>query len=241
MRTTRDIIELHDLDGSFLVARVVDDARCRVLWGSAARRGDVYLNPSPLSWDEAAEDGDGHTRLVPSDLVSAAPTDRDAEAAEDPDDEFLRRQHEKWDRREELQPTDGAVVRVRGFVEEVVRSLELTLAGDEEAPFALRTSSAAATVSYKGRPQPIDGGRVRSTFSGFGVELIDGDDFLLTPRLVRLLVVLELNEVYRQRCAAKRLAAGPRRAWALADVQRRIVRLIAARYAADEIIEREAA
>lgn len=307
-------VELNDLDGSFLVAQVLDDDRCRVLWGNAARRGTVYLNPSLMTWGEASEERGGHSRLVPSDLVPSSPDpaipfEPDFQTALDGDEEFLRQRHaeregrklpefsfedQPWTQSNSVpeirlgqpssrvhpkgasrsvhrprptfpSPSGGArisvsskekrmrldpfAVRDSGFTEELVRSLELTYArladgdGQEKLPeftFEVSTLSSEATVMHRGRRLPIDVARICALLSGMGVEPADGDVFRLTPRLARLLIVSSLQAVYRRRDAARKLGVGPERVRAMGDAQRRIVRLIAARYAADALMESQA-
>jgi hypothetical protein len=70
-------VEFRDLDGSYVLARRVDDVRCRVLASNVMAEGRVlYKNPR-MSWEEAGRDLGGFTRLIPLDFEgegTAAPS-----------------------------------------------------------------------------------------------------------------------------------------------------------------------
>ena len=71
-------VEFRDPDGSYILAAPFDDARCRVLASNVLARGQVVCKDPELSWEEAAEDVGGFTRLAPDDLFPAEPEDAEA-------------------------------------------------------------------------------------------------------------------------------------------------------------------
>lgn len=61
--------ELRDLDGSYLLVQPVGESRCRILDSNVAPKGQVLYKPELMSWDQAAEDLGGYTRLSPDELL----------------------------------------------------------------------------------------------------------------------------------------------------------------------------
>jgi len=61
--------ELRDLDGSYLFVQPVDESSCRILDSNVAPKGQVLYKPEILSWEQAAEDLGGYTRLSPDELL----------------------------------------------------------------------------------------------------------------------------------------------------------------------------
>ena len=82
-------VEFRDPDGTYILAAPFDDARCRVLASNVLARGQVVCKDPELSWEEAAEDVGGFTRLAPDDLSP--------DESEDPETRSLLREIEDGD------------------------------------------------------------------------------------------------------------------------------------------------
>jgi len=67
--------ELRDLDGSYLLVQPVDESRCRILDSNVAPKGKVLFMPDLMSWEHAAEDLGGYTRLSPDELLGLVDQD----------------------------------------------------------------------------------------------------------------------------------------------------------------------
>lgn len=61
-------VEFRDLGGDYVLARPLDEVRCRVLASNTLPRGELLYKPASLPWDEAGLDLGGYTRLTPEDL-----------------------------------------------------------------------------------------------------------------------------------------------------------------------------
>jgi hypothetical protein len=83
-----DAFELRDADGTFVVARPLGRARCRVILSNAFAAGDILRKAEPLSWREAALEGTEGTRLSPHDLAREPEEEPSPELPGD-DDVFL--------------------------------------------------------------------------------------------------------------------------------------------------------
>lgn len=62
-------VEFRDLDGSYVLVRPLDEVRGRVVSSNRAARGRVLYKDGALSWERAAEDLGGYTRLSPEELL----------------------------------------------------------------------------------------------------------------------------------------------------------------------------
>src|SRR5688572_29628295 len=60
---TSPIAEFRDPDGSYVLVQPLDEVRCRVLASNVTPKGDVLFKDAELTWQEAAEDLGGYTRL----------------------------------------------------------------------------------------------------------------------------------------------------------------------------------
>ncbi|HLY10440.1 MAG TPA: hypothetical protein VKW04_14150 [Planctomycetota bacterium] len=61
-------VDLRDPDGAYVLARPIDDARCRVLASNRWEKDVILFKDSAIGWSEASRDLGGFTRLGPGDL-----------------------------------------------------------------------------------------------------------------------------------------------------------------------------
>ena len=66
-------VEFRDPSGSYVLALPVDEVRCRVLASNVLGRGQLAYKDPEMTWDEAARDLGGFTRLSPEDLAPETP------------------------------------------------------------------------------------------------------------------------------------------------------------------------
>ena len=80
-------VEFRDLGGDYVLARPLDEVRCRVLASNTLPRGELLYKPASLPWDEAGLDLGGYTRLTPEDLRTGG---GEVPHEEGPSEDFLR-------------------------------------------------------------------------------------------------------------------------------------------------------
>lgn len=68
--TTWPIAEFRDPDGSYALVQPFDEVRCRVISSNVLSKGLVLYKHADLTWEEAARESHGGTRVGPSDLAA---------------------------------------------------------------------------------------------------------------------------------------------------------------------------
>lgn len=86
---TKATVELRDLDGSYILSRIVDETRCRVLASNVTGRGETIRIPFWWCWEDATRNLGGFTRTSPYDVLQYTHACA-SEADEDDDDSFER-------------------------------------------------------------------------------------------------------------------------------------------------------
>jgi hypothetical protein len=102
------VVELRACDGAYVVGKVLDPDRLRVLDSNLVPIGETLIKMASMSWSEAVRDTDWGTVLSPFELVSETEVLGEEEEVEDPlvrdvllalgeEEEFLRRAHQRVD------------------------------------------------------------------------------------------------------------------------------------------------
>ncbi len=75
------VLELQDPDGAYALIQVVDAGSARVLSSNLLRKNRILQKRGTLSWEEAARDQGGWSRVGPSDFLASLPASPDPAAA----------------------------------------------------------------------------------------------------------------------------------------------------------------